>query len=131
MDNYLNWSRPGLGYWKEQGSAYSEDPSIEGFIDVGWNPSDKNQIIEYLRSAELVAATSGMAFPCVICRQRIASTVCVRTDGEFYWLDVLAHYVEQHHLRLPESMLKHMRELQFTPPKIPDASGVVARLRRS
>lgn len=131
MDTYRDWSKPGLGYWKEQGPAYGEEPSIEGFIDTEWNPEDKSQIVKYLLSAEIVAATSAMAFPCVICKQKFHGSVCKRTDGRFYWLDALAHYVDKHHLRLPEGMLKYMRQLQFAPPKIADPSSVVAKLRKS
>jgi hypothetical protein len=31
------------------------------------------------------------------------------TDGTYVWPEGLAHYVDEHHVRLPEAVLEHIR----------------------
>jgi hypothetical protein len=44
------------------------------------------------------------------------------TDGEWLWRDDLAHYVERHHVRLPEDFLESVRANGYQIPEITETT---------
>jgi hypothetical protein len=96
-----------FGFWREQGSRYDRFPSITNFI--GHDGGLSEGVLAQLESAPVIASTSGLAFPCVLCGKVIASSVSVRGDSEWTWLDTLPHYIRVHALRLPAELIEHLK----------------------
>lgn len=63
-------------------------------------------VLAHLREAPIVRVSAGFAF----CRFRcgMAAGSSEQSDGRFLWPDGLAHYVERHHVRLPEPFVDHV-----------------------
>jgi hypothetical protein len=107
------WPYKWFGYWREQGPEYRDCPSVHDFVQPGVQIGERE--LEYLARAPVVAATSWMARPCVICGYGKGS-LCLRTDGTWNWTDDLCHYITEHSLALPEELLAHMRDVEFRLP---------------
>lgn len=87
-----------IGWWDgpEAGDGW---PDVCGFVSDG--PPDE-QTAAYLRSGSVWAATAGIS-RCRLCGRHNGTTEL--TDGEnFCWPQGLAHYVEEHGVRLPDEV---------------------------
>jgi hypothetical protein len=106
-----------IGYWKEPDSP-PEWPDPRYFVDEDWGKDSRGAIVDYLRSGVVVHEFLG----CSTCR----FGACVPdelmgnrelSDGAWLWPEGLAHYVERHHVKLPDEYLEHMRQGQFQVPQ--------------
>jgi hypothetical protein len=83
----------------------------------GWQADEKPRILAWLRGGAEWAGYMGQSR----CRfagcaaQGLGSTE--RTDGVWIWPEGLAHYVEEHDVRLPDAFLETMRAHDFTVPE--------------
>lgn len=108
-----------IGYW-----SHGEPPGREAeerffihpsrLVDSNWELECRDQIIQYLRSAPSVAHYRGLS-PCRFgCGWNGSGE---QSDGEWRWPEGLAHYVEQHHVKLPDDFVTYMRQNGFAVPK--------------
>jgi hypothetical protein len=119
-----HWPYKWFGNWREMGRGYDSCPSIYDWIDpeeVKSYGDDLPKILNYLRSATVVVATSAIAFPNIITGQKKMGAVCYLTDGTWLWFDDLADYIEQNNVALPRNFYEHIKEQSFIPL---DASNV-------
>src|SRR4051794_34760840 len=90
-----------IGYW--DGRAASDGgPDVCGFVAAG-DDTVQHVVGVYLRSGTVVATAAGVS-TCRLCGA--ANGSAEQTDGEhFVWPEGLAHYVEEHGVRLPDEVV--------------------------
>lgn len=92
-------------------------PSLLDWIDKNWEPQDITSIVDYLRDSPMFTrALSPEKFRCVLCGQDLGDGTIWKSDGFWVWPQELAHLVEDHHLRLPDRMVEHIRKQSYLPP---------------
>jgi hypothetical protein len=91
-----------IGYW--DGPFTGEGwPDVRDFIDIDSDVEQRRAVAEYLRSGTAFAFAGGWS-NCRVCDIRNGTTEL--TDGlHFVWPEGLAHYVEEHAVRLPDEVL--------------------------
>lgn len=92
-----------LGYWQDEMSPEWPDPS--DFIDPTWQGDERESVSSYLSQATVLFAALG-ASQCRICG-RPNGTLDL-TDGVYLWPEGLAHYVDEHAVRLPNEFVTHV-----------------------
>lgn len=92
-----------LGYWGSREEPHLPDPGC--FVDASWDADERALVLAHLRGARILWASAGFAF----CRFRCGAAAgsAEQSDGTFIWPDGLAHYVEQHDVRLPRLFVDH------------------------
>lgn len=90
-----------IGYW--DGRAASDGwPDVCGFV-AAVDDTVQQAVAAYLRSGAVVATAAGVS-TCRLCGAVNGSAE--QTDGQhFVWPEGLAHYVEEHHVRLPDEVV--------------------------
>jgi hypothetical protein len=95
-------ARPRLiGYW-----ASTQDntwPDVEGFVDATWDAAKRARVVGYLRRGRRWRGYRGFS-RCRLCGEPNGSSEL--TDGSWVWPEGLAHYVEDHYVRLPEAFVR-------------------------
>lgn len=117
----VQWARSlkRVGYW-----SHGELPRRElrdrflihpgKLVDSNWEIERRAQIIHYLRYAPTVWHYRGLSHCRFGCGQNGSGE---KSDGEWLWPEGLAHYVEQHHVKLPDDFVAHMRQNAFAVPE--------------
>lgn len=92
-----------IGYW----SSNPDDgwPDAKAFVDLSWNADERERVVAHLRHGILARAYLGHS-NCRICGKSNGSTEL--TDGTYLWPAGLAHYVEEHGVRLPVDFVRHV-----------------------
>ena len=99
-----------IGYWNgEQASGW---PDVAAFVDAGWDEDERHMVGRYLASGTVARIFMGFS----VCRICGASNGSVEySEGTYIWPSGLAHYVDQHDVRLPDEFVRHaaarLREL--------------------
>lgn len=109
-----------IGYW--QSEYEPEFPHPKNFIDTDWGPEIKNKIITYLKSAPLLPFTAKGESWCRFHCGKEFNGSREHTDGKYVWPEGLAHYLEEHQVRLPSEVIEYMcthpiPALDFNPSK--------------
>ena len=60
-----------------------------------------NKILEYLNNGNITLVSTDKGID-VLTGEKIVSSYCILTDGEFTWGNTLAHYVLHYNLKLPD-----------------------------
>jgi hypothetical protein len=76
--------------------------------------SFEEQLISYLRTASVLAATPSVALD-IVDPSRITDPPHLMTDGVWLWPLDLASYVERYHLTLPPDFIEHLRLQDWKP----------------
>ena len=118
INNFTTWPHFWFGCWSEFGEHYIDCPSIQDFVDKAWHYPNVDSMVTYLTIAPIVATTSRMAIPWATGSGDGRSSISYRTDGIWLWLDDLDYYVLHHHVRLPDSFVKHMENINYKAPQI-------------
>ena len=113
---FETWPFTWFGCWREFGQGYARCPSIEDFVDPGWDYGDRDRLVRYLVEAPLVATTSRLALPWAKGPGDARSSVSYRSDGVWVWLDDLDYYITEQALRLPDSFIAAIERRGFEPP---------------
>lgn len=93
-----------IGYWAGKDDTGWPDPAA--FVDPTASHAVQRRVIAYLRAGTMVVAAAGLA-PCRLCG--IPNGSAQLTDGtHLMWPDGLAHYVEEHDVRLPDVVVALM-----------------------
>lgn len=95
-----------LGYWHGDRAPGWPDP--RGFVDSDWDADERAATVVYLQHAMVAQAFMGHS-RCRFCNAKIGSLEF--SDGVFVWPEGLAHYVEQHNVRLPKRFVRHLRSV--------------------
>ena len=104
-----------VGYWRpNDGSEWgcaSELPDPRWLVRRGWRTRERGRILAYLRSGHEYERYAGYSY----CRFWLCWTPPRRmgdsdlTDGVWVWPQGLAHYVQRHHVCLPEAFVDTMQ----------------------
>jgi hypothetical protein len=91
-----------IGYWL--GNFAAGWPKAEDFVDTDWSPEERQGVVAWLEFWPRVRISMGYS-SCRLCGQR--NGVGESSDGTFIWPDGLAHYVRDHGVRLPRTVVEH------------------------
>ena len=105
------WPHKWYGIW--HGGSGDVLPAVEDYIDTSWSIPDMKAVQYYLAHAPVLFTVLGGT--CLVDPSHHFSSR-PRTDGVWLWFDDLVHYVDAHHVRLPDEMLKHIRSSGCEPP---------------
>jgi hypothetical protein len=92
-----------IGYWAGDGGPW---PDVRGLVDRGWDEDERIDTGLYLRYGLVARAYLGLS-PCRFCGKHNGSLEL--TDMTYLWPEGLAHYVEEHGVRLPGEFVAHVR----------------------
>lgn len=112
MDVRERW----FGFWRVDAGNDSHLPLLSTWTAPEWQPEDRDALLSYVENAPLVVASSDLKSPCLVCGA-FQSSSDFRSDGDWLWPADLVHYISQHRVRLPESMILHIRQKAYTPPR--------------
>ncbi|WP_436771261.1 hypothetical protein [Yinghuangia sp. YIM S09857] len=92
-----------LGYWRSSDCPQFPEPT--DLVDTSWDEDERALVVDYLDRGQIGRRFMGIS-RCRICGAANGSDE--RTDGEFIWPVGLAHYVEEHGVRLPDAFVAHV-----------------------
>lgn len=92
-----------IGYWRDE--QHPELPDPVQLIDADWDKDEQDVVATYLESGTLALAMMGHS-KCRICG--VENGFAEFTDGVMVWPTGLAHYVAEHNVRLPQSIIDHV-----------------------
>lgn len=119
MSMIETWDLPWFGYFQEMGTYYRNFPSIHDFIDPELSASyDKAKLVKYLEKCPVATATNRTGYPCLLTGKVFFRSLCIRTDGNWYWQDDLGYYIKNHGLCLPTTMLEDIVQRNYQPPRL-------------
>jgi len=94
-----------IGYW--EGKSDPGWPRAIDFVDEYWDQRERQQVAQYLHDEGLsVPWRYAGGSTCRFCGVSNGSNE--RTDGVYLWPEGLAHYVREHDVRLPVSVIRHI-----------------------
>lgn len=93
-----------IGYWRS--AEHPEYPDPVQWIDESWDRNERGDTWWYLLGGTYGTASMGPS-TCRICGEPNGSGEY--TDGVYEWPEGLAHYVQEHAVRLPEEFVAHAR----------------------
>ena len=94
-----------IGYWRSENSP--EWPDVADFVDTSWDEDERYTVSATLRRATAVGHCMGFS-PCRICGKQNGTSEF--SDGTYIWPEGLAHYIADHAVRLPQSLVEHALE---------------------
>jgi hypothetical protein len=86
---------------------------------------DEEGITGYLDSGLLIAHCPGVETDPLLPDAPFAGPLHVLTDGQYAWPKTLSYWVRQHHLRLPDEFLEHIRSAGYRVPAALDPARFV------
>lgn len=92
-----------IGYWAGPDTTGSW-PSPVDFVDLGWDPDDRDYVATYLAEGRVVWGFMGYS-PCRFCGKENGDLEL--SDGTYLWPSGLAHYLTEHGVRLPDEFVQH------------------------
>lgn len=92
-----------VGYWRSRDEPDLPDP--HRLVDEEWDRAERMLVAAHLESGIVSARFCGHS-TCRICHQQNGCDEL--TDGKYHWPGGLAHYVEDHAVRLPAEVVEHM-----------------------
>ena len=99
-----------IGYW--EGKSDPGWPRAIDFVDEYWDQTERDVVASYLEQGYIPWVQAGIS-PCRVCEKPNGSAE--RTDGVYLWPDGLAHYVREHGVRPPVSVIRHIVSAGATP----------------
>lgn len=105
-----------IGYWSSKYIAEWPDPKT--MVDGNWDINERDKVIMHLKNGTLFKTYRGYSqcrFDCSLPYGSLGHREY--TDGVYYWPEGLSHYLEKHHVRLPQVFVDHVlsyQPLQFS-----------------
>ncbi|PJJ59083.1 hypothetical protein [Hymenobacter chitinivorans] len=96
----------GFGFWRSLAEPLLPDPAW--FVDAHWAASERQMVLAYLRQGRPLQQWMGQSWCRLGCGNTTLGSADL-TDGTYCWPEGLAHYLEQHQLRLPAEIIHHIR----------------------
>jgi hypothetical protein len=100
-------NRKPVGYWRDHRKTSKSSREYKGLPwpkEAEWDEDEKAAVLEYLWNAEFTGHYKGYS-NCRICGAR--NGYAERGDSKYNFPDGLAHYVEEHNVKLPRSFIEH------------------------
>ncbi|MBL8753433.1 MAG: hypothetical protein JNK15_09045 [Planctomycetes bacterium] len=94
-----------LGHWFSPFAPWTL-PRPQALVG-GWRPAERDAVLRYLRAGKVLVRYPEASFCRFDCGETALGTSDL-TDGRHVWPEGLAHYVECHDVRLPESFVAHV-----------------------
>ncbi len=94
-----------LGWWFSS-FAPSTLPRPQALVG-GWQPRERDLVLRYLRAGKVLVRYPDASFCRFDCGEQAMGKSDL-TDGRYVWPEGLAHYVERHDVRLPDSFVAHV-----------------------
>lgn len=91
-----------VGYWRSEADESLPNPA--DYIDWEWDEDERGRVAWYFSHGTLLRAYMGLS-PCRICG--VPNGSLELTDGDLVWPEGLAHYIEEHAVRLPAEVVDH------------------------
>jgi hypothetical protein len=119
MSLFSDWN-PLFFFFKFSSEEILQAPLYEEVVDRSWNPPDLDKLVAYLRGCRAInVTTADRPIVCAICGEVLLAELWTQgghSDGLWFWGFSLFHYVQYHHVRLPDRMVEHIRMNQYRPP---------------
>jgi hypothetical protein len=106
-----------IGFWRGPDDRSLVHPKC--LVDANWQSENRGNIVQYLRSASPSCAYLGYSwcrFECGIADHELGDSDL--TDDVWCWPSGLAHYVEQHQIKLPDEFVAHAESADWQPPHV-------------
>lgn len=94
-----------IGYWASVRDMRSGLPDPRDFIDPAWDIEQRFVVADYLRDGRRMSYALGYS-PCRLCGCLNGNATFA--DDSYVWPEGLAHYVEEHAIRLPDEFVAHV-----------------------
>jgi hypothetical protein len=95
-------SRRLIGYWRNE--EHPDYPDPLALVDETWDERERHQVSWFLSHGTMAFVCAGLS-PCRVCGQNNGAAEF--TDGTYQWPEGLAHYVDEHRVRLPHEFVEH------------------------
>lgn len=92
-----------IGYWRS--SSEPKLPNPQDLVVEIMDTAEKKRVLAHLSCQQHINHAKGMS-TCRICGKLNGSAE--QTDGKYIWPTGLAHYVEEHNVRLPQEFVDHV-----------------------
>ena len=106
-----------IGYWQlgPAGDVADQEewPAANGFVDEQWDEAERDRVASYLDQGLISWVQAGLS-PCRFCGA--ANGSAERTDGAYLWPEGFAHYLRDHGVRPPVSVIRHIISRQHAAP---------------
>jgi len=114
-----------IGFWCSIYGNYIDNvmdydlgwPHPRDIVDFNWEGERRSEILHYLKSGISIQAYNGWSSCRFSCAEEYLGTEDF-TDGMWLWPEGLSHYVEGHHVRLPEAFIIYMEKNHFKVPNV-------------
>jgi hypothetical protein len=116
MSIFETWPHQWFGWFRDSVDDWGQVPLFSEVVDETWNPSDLNELADYLKNCPIGLVTSARAVNCGMCGEDLGNPSVQRTDQVWIWPESLEHFVRKHHARLPDAMVNHMRARDYQVP---------------
>jgi hypothetical protein len=123
MSLFETWPHNWFGIWKAAESDPFEVPVFSEVVDETWRPHDLDRLVEYLRACPVSITSSMRPARCTLCDYFLPEPSAQRSDGVWVWPSSLSHYVAEHHVRLPDRIVEHIRERGYGVPNLASTAG--------
>jgi len=94
-----------IGYWGNE--QHPELPDPVHLVDPLWDDDERHATSMYFAVGTIARTSMGFS-PCRICGIDNGDTEY--TDGTYLWPSGLVHYIDEHQVRLPASLVTHATE---------------------
>lgn len=98
-----------IGFWPDETPKKYPDPGE--FVDPDWDESERLAVLEFLAQGEMISAWRGHSWCRFSCKN---DTNGYRdfSDGYYLWPEGLAHYIQEHQVKLPDEFIQHVKSQQ-------------------
>ena len=93
-----------IGYWLGPDAPGWPDPT--GFVDTSWNEDERKAVTQYLHRGVQAPWQDMGPSRCRLCGMLNGTQELM--NGTFLWPEGLAHYLEEHSVRLPRRIVDQM-----------------------
>lgn len=107
LERCAKGNRKPVGYWRDHRKTSKSCKKYKGLPwpkEMEWDEDEKEAVLEYLLSAEFLGHYEGYS-TCRICGER--NGYADRGDRVYNFPSGLAHYVEEHNVKLPRTFIEH------------------------
>jgi len=91
--------------WRARSDYVPEWPIVTDFVDERWDEAERDRVACYLDDGYVPWSDAGWSV-CRFCGAWHGSSEL--TDGIYLWPEGLVHYVREHGVRLPVSVIRHI-----------------------
>ena len=96
-----------MGYWHSYEEIEYPDPAW--FVDPLWETSEREIVINYLKSGVEFRGFCGISWCRFRCKENDLGSKEL-TDGFYYWPEGFIHYLEIHYVKPPQEFLDHVKK---------------------